>query len=167
MDNLRKATGVPGASPKCPLENCKFIGPSQIDAINHFAIFHFGVSNYLRSEFERNKQEKAKDMIVAYQKALTGKIRLCHCGDVFESLYQLNLHKAKEHMTGELIEKFKNTCRDVSGPLKVCGFCTLGFKTNFDGGIHIGVVHNYVNVSLFGILRVFEKYLKFLHASYF
>ena len=130
----------------CPVENCTFqITTKKLanDMVQHYAITHFGVLNHLSKEYDAQKLQKCKQILRIYRTVCIGEDFACeNCMQIFGSARELWLHRAKQHVTNQLMEIFRSTHRPISSGNMMCGYCEMTFNLNFDGAIHLGVVHH-------------------------
>ena len=139
----------------CPIENCKMVSNDPKVLSNHVALQHFAMLREMLSVFEATKNNTAANLLMVFIKNLSvpngqnvpdSHERFIHhacnfCKKLFGSQNELNYHKAKEHITNELLQAFSKLSRDVSGK-KMCSLCSTPFANVYSGSFHLGVAHS-------------------------
>jgi hypothetical protein len=135
-----------GGVPKtCPIEGCSltFHARNHNELLSHVAIAHLGVLQFLCREFDRIKDEKSKQIFTKYLAGVTGDENVCQdCKKIFGSARELKLHRSRDHISAQLMAAFANSSKlDPGSNRKVCGLCTVSFSMKYDGGVHMGIMH--------------------------
>ena len=140
----------------CPIENCKITSNDPNVLTKHVALQHFALLREMLNVFEATKNNTAANLLMIFIKNLSvpngqngpsdGIDRFINygcnfCKKLFGSQNELNYHKAKEHITNELLQAFSKLSRDVAGK-KLCTLCSKPFANVYSGSFHLGVAHS-------------------------